>query len=120
MKQPNDAIIVAGDMTGDLVSDPIPMEQECLIAIQMAWTGTPAGNFTVETTCDLGQISIDGTVTGLTNWETYPNSTHAAGGAPGVFTWRPDTSYLPDRWARLKYTHSSSTGVLNARFQAKG
>lgn len=106
-------------MAADLASDPVLMKQEYMCAIHAVWTGTPAGNFTIETTCDVGVIDPqNGAVTGLTNWTTYPDSTQAAGGGGGTFIWH--INVLPDPWVRLKYTSSSGTGTLNVRFNAKG
>lgn len=94
-------------------SDAIFIEQECLISIQIEWTaGSPVGDFTLETSCDVGPA------TGITNWTTYSGSTQAAGGATGTFVWR--VANIPDRWIRVTYTRTSASGTLAGRFQAKG
>lgn len=119
MRQPNAPIMVNVSLAADAVSDPILMKQEFMCAIQAVWTGSPVGNFTIETSCDPGMIDpITGDPSGITNWVTYSGSTLAAGGSSGVFTWRINS--LPEAWIRLKYTSSSGTGTVNARFNAKG
>lgn len=118
MKQPNIPIISAASIAVDANSNPIPMEQEEMCAIQAVWTGTPVGNFTIEVSCDDGALTPSGVPTGITNWSTYTGSTVAAGGADGDFTWL--IADLPVKWIRLKYTHTSGTGTLNARLNGKG
>lgn len=119
MLQANAAIFTDQSMTGTVHSPAIFMEQEWMIAIQVVWTGTPAGNFTIETSCDAGHVDpATGFGTGITNWTLYTGSSQAAGGAGSSYTWR--LADLSDRWVRLTYTPSGSTGTVNARFQAKG
>lgn len=119
MLQVNAPIFAATTMTGTIHSSAIFMAQEWMLSIQAVWTGTPAGNFIIETSCDPGQLDIStGFGTGITNWVTYSGSTQAAGGAAGSFIWR--IADFPDRWVRLSYTASGSTGTVDARFQAKG
>lgn len=119
MRQPNVQIVTNGAMIADVASNPVFMEQEYMCSIQAVWTGSPTGNFTIETSCDVGAVDPHtGLPTGINNWDTYTGSTVAAGGAAGSNTFR--INVLPDRWVRLKYTHSSGTGTLNARMQAKG
>lgn len=109
---------VSVSMGSSSASDPIFLDQECLVSVQAVWSGgAPVGNFTIETSCDAGNQNIS-PATGLSHWNTYTGSTQAAGGAAGSFTWR--IAYIPDRWIRLVYTRSSDTGTLTARFQLKG
>lgn len=113
----NVAIVTNGDMTADVTSTMINIGQLMVGSIQAVWTGTPVGNFTIELSNDVGQTSPDGSVTGVTNWSLYTGSTQAAGGAAGNFMWLLDD--LGAKWVRFKYTHSSSTGTLNARLNFK-
>ena len=110
----NVALVTDGDMTSDILSTGVYMEQYCDASVQAVWTGTPAGNLTIEVSNDEG---IPYQPNSVVNWTTYPNSTHAAGGAAGSYFWNiPD---LAARWIRLNYDASSSNGTLNARFNAK-
>lgn len=102
-----------------VASDAVLMKQEYMCAIQAVWDGSPVGDFTIETSCDVGAIDpITGDPTGITNWVFYAGSTQAAGGSTGMFTWRINS--VPENWIRLKYTRTSGTGTVNARFNAKG
>lgn len=98
----------------------IDLNQLALGSIQAVWTGTPAGNFTIQVSNDIVQTNPTGTdpAANVVNWTTYSGSTQAAGGAAGDFMWvLSDIGY---RWVRLTYTRSSSTGTLNATFCGKG
>lgn len=115
------AIMTAVSLGADATSNPIRMEQEMWLSIQAVWTGSPAGNFTVETSNDDGVINpLTGlaVASSIANWTTYTGSSQAAGGAAGDFVWR--LIGVPDKWVRLKYTRTSGTGSVTARFMAKG
>ncbi|MCP3681247.1 MAG: hypothetical protein GY861_01025 [bacterium] len=99
--------INAGSMTADVAGESIDMLSKGMLSIQAIWTGTPAGNFTIE-------ISNDGGTT----WSTYTGSTVAAGGAAGDHVW--EITAAPSKAYRLYYTVSSSTGTLNAYNVVKG
>lgn len=119
MRQPNAPIMVNVSMAADAVSEPILMKQGYICAIQAVWSGSPVGDFTIETSCDAGAIDpVTGDAIGITNWVFYHGSTQAAGGSTGVFTWRLNS--VPEDWVRLKYTRTSGSGTVNARFNAKG
>lgn len=114
MRFVNVQIVSAGNMGSDVLSTGIYMEQYSDASIQAVWTGTPAGNLTIQVSNDEG-VPYDAST--VVNWTTYPNSTQAAGGAAGSYFWNiPD---LAARWIRLHYDASSSTGTLNAMFNAK-
>jgi hypothetical protein len=110
----NAPIITNGDMTSDITSTPIYLEQESLLSIQAVWTGTPVGNFKIQTSDDFYTIDQASLVT---HWTDYTGSTQAAGGAAGNVTWR--IADAGDRWYRVVYTAGSSSGTVNARYQAK-
>jgi len=92
-------IVTDGDMSGDVTSAVVEIAAYRHQAVQAVWTGTPAGNLQLE-------ASNDGT-----DW-TARGSPVAAGGAAGshVFV----ETYAAWAKTRLKYTSSSSTGVLQA------
>lgn len=92
-------------MGADVTSDPISIESFTCYAMQFVWTGTPAGNITIE-------HSIDGTT-----FSTVANTTTAAGGAAGNVLLNIEISAA--RFVRAKYVRSSSTGTLNGYFLAK-
>lgn len=121
MREANAPLTWAGALTKSLgstsQSDAIFLEQEGMVEIQATWTGSPVGNFTLETSADQGNQNVY-PPTGITNWSTYTGSSQAAGGAGGSFSWRIIQS--PSRWVRLVFTFTSGTGSVSARFQAKG
>lgn len=121
MRFTDDLIMSAVSLAADAVSDPIRMEQHDMVSIQAVWTGTPVGNFTIETSNDVGKTDPatgEPVSTSIVNWTPYTGSTQAAGGAAASFVWR--LIVVPDRWVRLKYTAGSSTGSVTARSMAKG
>lgn len=119
MRQGNSQIMTNVSLAADVASDWVLMDQQYMCAITAVWTGTPTGNFTIETSNDVGKYNPQtGQVTGITNIDTYTSSTQAAGGASGKFTWR--LAPFPDRWVRIFYDASSGTGTVNARINLKG
>lgn len=117
---PNAAIMSSVSLGADATSTIVPMKVEWMVSIQAVWTGSPVGNFTIETSDDAGATLPDGypNPASISNWTTYSGSSQAAGGGSGSFVWR--ITACPDRWVRLKYTRSSGTGSVSARFNAKG
>lgn len=100
---------VAMTSTNTITSAPFRLEHLHGFSLQAVWTGTPAGNFKLQGSNDLG--SYDGeVVSGVTNWTDIPSSTVAAGGAAGSTLWNIDGAHY--RWMRLSYTNTSSTGTL--------
>jgi hypothetical protein len=90
-------------------------------SIQMVWTGSPIGNFTLEVSNDSGPY--EGVITpsspGVVNWDTYVGSTVAAGAGSG--SWLYDVTLTGVRWVRLVYTATASVGSLvSARLNPKG
>ncbi len=98
--------------TSTLNSQPITISQAFGFSVQVFWTGTPVGNWTLQGSCDAGYIEANGTVTGVSHWSTIANSTVAAGGAAGDFVVNYEGSYF--RWVRVVYTASSSTGTITS------
>lgn len=104
--------------TGSVIGKAYPLAQAFGYALQVAWTGTPTGNFTLQGSCDVGTSYPDGTTSGITNWTTIANTSTAASGAAGTLLYNmADTMYL---WVRVVYTASSGTGAATARMSVKG
>lgn len=79
-------------------------------SIQLAWTGTPTGNFTVQLSNDESSAP--------TTWTTMTGSTQAAGGAAGNHIYDIETGA---RRARISYTSTGSTGTITlCRATVKG
>lgn len=102
-----------------LSSQAVSVVQGFGFSVQIFWTGTPVGNWSLQGSCDVGYIEANGTVTGVSHWSTIANSTVAAGGAAGDFVANFEGPQF--RWFRAVYTASSSTGTItSATFNIKG
>ena len=92
-------------------------------AIQLFFTGTPIGTFTLQASNDAGNLP-NGTgiqsnqVAGITNWTTIADSSVAINGAGDCMYNVRNAGY---NWVRVVYTATSSTGtVTSARAYVKG
>jgi hypothetical protein len=70
-------------------------------SIQLVWTGTPTGNFTLQ-----------GSQDNIT-FTTLTGSTVAAGGGAGSFIIKDSTPYY--KYVQVAYTATSGTGSLTAK-----
>jgi hypothetical protein len=114
----NVAIFTNADMSGDLHSTPYFLDQDYGYGIQLVWTGSVTGTFTVEISNDVGVSNPDGTVSGVTNFTTLSNSSQAITNAGNLF-YNVNLAFY--RWVRIAYAHGSGgTASLNGRIQAKG
>ena len=113
-------IIVNGVMTGtnQLTSLDIDARIGNIGSIQIAWTGTPNGTFTVQI-----PKSFDAITQQVTAWATLP-VTNVAGAAltatGSAGDHQIDLGGVPFPKMRLIYVNSSGTGVLNAWATIKG
>lgn len=115
MLSSNFPIATGQSMGASFNSTIIPLAQVEFLSIQAIWTGSPVGNFTLQTSCDQG---TDSQGDGVTNWTTYTGSSQAAGGVAGDLTY--GVTVTGDRWIRLVYTRTSGTGTVNIRCETKG
>lgn len=101
-------------LAADAASDPVSIESMPQYAVQLVFTGTPTGTFSLQGSNDGGQF--DGqTLTGVSNWTTI--STQAVAAA-GNHMW--NVANAGYRWVRVIYTATSGTGSVTGRFQGKG
>ena len=98
-------LVVAGNMSGNIVSDAMPITQGYVGAVQAVWTGTPAGTLEL-------LISNDGIT-----YSVYTGSTTVVSG-PGDFIWNLTTCGF--NFVRVQYTATSGTGSLNVSSSYKG
>lgn len=110
-------LIVAGDMSSSITSPVFICRFLDNVGIQLHWTGTPTGTFTVQTSTDheednQGNVHVAGT------WITIPlSSSITAAGSPDdakIAINQIDGSYL-----RLVYTRASGSGALNMFINGK-
>lgn len=120
MRIKNSAFINAVSMGASFNSNPVACPHAGIGSIQLRWTGTPVGNFTIQVSNDLG-TQVDGDAAGtpvITNWTTLSGSSQAAGGASGDYLYNFDA--IGWLWTRVVYTRTSSTGTADGRFNLKG
>lgn len=104
-------IFTAGAMAGNLTSAVSNIEFYDNIGIELVFTGTPTGTFSVEVSIDYVQDQ-NGNVTNAGTWTALSlGATPAATGAAGSIY--IDINQMSAPWIRVKYTATSSTGTLN-------
>lgn len=118
MREKQVRILTDASMAATVNSIGIDLQQVALGSIQVVWTGTPVGNFTIEISNDICVVGLTDPAENVVNWTTYTGSTQAAGGGSGSFMW--NLCEVGYRWVRLKYTKSSSTGTASAIWCGKG
>ena len=107
--------IVNGAMAGtDILQDIIHLgapNKKTRYHFHAEWTGTPAGNFQVQTCAKYSSYKQGDALPAFVeaDWVNLGTTT-AAGGAAGKAAFDGETG-AP--WVRLQYTNSASTGTLN-------
>ena len=109
-------IITAGDMSADITGPATNISYLDNVAIQLNFTGTPTGTFSIQGSLDHkeynGQIVNAGNFVPLTF-----SSTLAASGAAGQILL--DLNQLSFPYIRIVYTRTSGSGSLDAYISAK-
>ena|ERR1700722_4016431 len=98
--------------SGTLTSNIIRISQETGYCVQVYWTGTPTGTFSIQGSNDPGSIQPSGAVVGVTNFTTILNSSTSTGGAAGSLSENIWAAYY--RWFQVVYTASSGTGTITS------
>lgn len=126
MRIANDTITVAGveapiSMGASFTTDAVYLAHIADFAIQLVFTGSPAGTFTLEASCDKGieDKTLGGwNANGVSNWSTVLDSDQIISAA-GTHMWNIQNCGY--RWVRINFTRSGSTGSLtSAVFNVKG
>ena len=109
--------IVAGSMATNITSPVTNVQFLDNICIQLNFTGTPTGTFSVEVSVDHEQDS-QGAVTQAGNWVALPlePTPVAAGSADQIIL---DLNQISQPWIRVIYTATSGTGSLDMIISAK-
>lgn len=106
-------ILAAGDMSASLSTNGVDMLSLPFGAIELVWTGTPTGTFTVD-----GSIDAVTSPSGVTNWfNTGTTVTAPAGSASSTLVNLTTIGY---RWIRVSYTRVSGSGSLAVTIFGKG
>jgi hypothetical protein len=101
---------LSASMTQSLVSDAVDLRESTGFSVQLVYTGSPVGTFTLEASND----KLNATPT---TWVTVDNSSTAIA-ASGNFMINMEKSYFG--WVRVKYTFTSGTGTIAVKIIAKG
>lgn len=113
MKIATKRIISAGDISGNVTSSAILVDQVYAYAIQAVVTGTsPNGTLKAQFSCDDVPSESD-----VTNWSDVSGATVSIS-ATGTYGFLVE--FAPYKWIRLVYTRTSGTGAINVTLNAKG
>lgn len=103
----------AGDMSGNLNSVGVDMLSLPFGAIELIWTGTPTGTFSIDGSID--NVSNSGLVT---KW--YPTGTDVTNPSGSASSTLVNLSGIGFRWIRVSYTRTSGSGSLTVNVFGKG
>lgn len=123
MRIGQDTIIPNGpqDLSNSWTSDPILLEHVSNYSIQLVFSGTLTGTWSLQSSTDEGHTSQATEATraqGVENWTTIFGSEQAIVEA-GDHTWNVQQAGY--KWVRIAWEPSSGTGSLDsARFYTKG
>jgi hypothetical protein len=110
--------ITAGDMSQATITSKITdITFLDNMALQMDWTGTPVGTFTIYGSLNYAQ-DLFGNVTNPGNWVpiTFSTAPVATGSAGDILI---NLNQLSFPYLKVIYTKTSGTGVLNAYISGK-
>lgn len=108
-------LIDSVSMGADVISAITSIQFLDNISIQMSFTGSPVGTFSVQVSNDYDSNQPTATAT----WSDLTLSAvpTASGSADDIFI---DLTQVPAPYVRIKYSRTSGTGTLNATIAAKG
>jgi hypothetical protein len=112
MKFAQDNIVAAGDMSADVESSPILLDQIYGFAMQAVYTGAPDGVLKIQVSCDITSFADK-----VVNWDDLASSSVIISAA-GITTYNVDAQFY--KWVKIVYTFSAGTGVLNVAYNSKG
>lgn len=119
--------IVAGDMSQATITSTVSNIQMLdNVGIQLSWTGSPVGTFTIEVSADhaqdeYGNVTVAGQWTALTVSYLVSSAVTAASSIP-TSVGSPiyvDITQISAPWIRVIYTKTSGTGTLTGYLTAK-
>jgi len=99
-------LLVDGDMSGNLTSEVLALDNMMHYSVHAIWTGAPNGTLFIDISGELGEP---------TNWAQL--ATVAVAGA-GQQIWMDRNA--PYKWVRLRYVNAGGTGTLTIHSIAKG
>lgn len=108
----NNAIVVNGDMSGNINSDPTNIDSCVSFSVQAVITGTPTGTIELQASNDVVTSSAAGPV----NWTTI---TESEADITSSGTYMVNYELPSYSWVRLVYNRVGGSGTMNARINAK-
>lgn len=108
-------VIEDGYMAADITSDPTSVKNIDRVIVQLIWTGTPTGIFSIQTSLNYNPPLVDEDAATWTAFALNPTPT-AAGSADN---WVIDLTETGARWLRIVYDASSGSGTLQAYISGK-
>ncbi len=111
-------IIMAQSMSTSITSAAVEVRNQDNVGIQLHWTGTPTGAFSVQISSNHKE-DIEGNIQVAGDWVTLPLSPaiSASGSADDAYI---DLNQMSTMYMRIVYTRTGSTGTLDAYVVAKG
>lgn len=107
------SILSSGDMSGDLQSLGVDMLSLPYGAVELVWTGTPTGTFSID-----GSIDNVKAASSVVNW--YPTGTAIDSPAGASGSTLVNLTGIGFRWIRVSYVSTSGSGSLNITLFGKG
>ncbi len=121
---PPQPVIVAGDMSDDITSDPTILQSMTGASYSLSWTGTsPVGTAAIEVSNDYA-LNGDGTVKNAGTWNVLTLDLNGTPVSSVPVTGNAGTGFIDIRKTmayaiRLVYTSTSGIGTLDAVFVGK-
>lgn len=111
-------LIKAVSMAASITSTPVENQYQDNVGIQLTWTGSPTGVFSIQVSVDYA-VDAQGNVTNAGNWVTLILSAPIAAVGAGDTAYI-DLNQLTAPYYRIVYTRSSGTGTLDGYVVGKG
>lgn len=108
----NNAIIVSGDMSGDINSSPTNIDEAVSFSVQAVMSGSPTGTLELQASNDIVLSSADAPV----NWTTV---TESEADVTAAGTYMVNVEFPSYSWVRLIYKRVGGNGTIDARINAK-
>lgn len=117
MRAANNSIFTNADMSQAVItSAPIQLFNCFGYAVQLVFTGSPVGTFTVKVSCDPFPANQSG-VASPSHFTLLADSDLLVSGAGDLMYNVNECNY---NWFQVIYTKTSGTGTLNGTFNLKG
>jgi len=110
----NHQLIVGASMADSFTSSAVMIRWQDNVGLQLKWSGTPTGVFTVE--CSNNRYPETNQAGDFYSLTFSPSLDQPAGAAGGYLI---NLNQVPFSWVRVVYTRSSGTGTLDCWLTSK-